>query len=315
MKKYKQMLRALCLVSLISIVLVGCKAKEEEVVKVAKQYGLAYAPIQIMMDKGFLEEELGDSVQIEWVQLANTAAIREAMLGNSLDIGFVGIPPFLIGYEAGMEWKIMTGLNQSPVGMVTASKEIESLEDIKSTEKIALPQPGSIQHILLAMEAKKRFGVADYYDKQLISMKHPDGMQALLSGGDIVAHFTSPPYFFKESDAEGGKVLITGKEAMGEEFTFIVGICRENFATTTHYSGFLRALKKSMKFIQDEPEETVKILAKEFELEEAVIEDYIYHRGMIYSEEVLGLEKFLHFMEEEGYLKEKYTVEELEYKK
>ena len=45
---------------------------------IAEQYGLAYAPLQVMRAEGFLEAELPD-YEIEWSRLGNTAAIREAI--------------------------------------------------------------------------------------------------------------------------------------------------------------------------------------------------------------------------------------------
>lgn len=298
---------------LIGVLLTACNAQDIKTIRIAKQYGLAYAPLQIMIEKAFLEEAVGDQVKVEWVQLANTAAIREAMLGNGLDVGFMAIPPFLIGIEGGMEWRMMIGLNQSPLGLVTNNVNINSLQDLVDYGKIALPQPGSIQHILLSMAAKKELGESTLFDQQLVSMKHPDAMQALLSSSEVVAHFTSPPYLFLEEDEKDTKVLVTGEEAMGEPFTFIVGACQESFYNTDYYNVVVECIIKSIEFIQDNPEETIEILAKEYELEKEVVKDYLYSRNMIYSDEILGVETFLEFMFEEGMITELYDLNSLEW--
>jgi len=135
-----RLLYIIIVVGISLVLLAGCK-NEPKTVKIADQYGLAYAPIQVMKESGYLEELLGDEYKVEWVKLANTTAIREAMLGDSLDVGFMGIPPFLIGVDNKMEWKIITGLSKSPLGLVTNDMTINSLEDFIGNGKIALPQP------------------------------------------------------------------------------------------------------------------------------------------------------------------------------
>lgn len=291
----------------------GCSKKEEKVM-IAEQYGLAYAPIEIAKSLGFFEEFLPEQVVVEYVKLANTAAIREAMLAGHLDIGFMGIPPFLIGSDKGMDWKIIMGISKSPLGLVVEDENIKTLDDLIGKGKIALPQPGSIQHILLAMRASELYGKADMFDAQLISMKHPDGYQALLNDPNVVGHFTSPPYLFQELDEIDTHLLLDGDEAMGGPFTFIVGVCRKDFSQDKiKYEGIENGLLKAIIYINEYPEETIKILAKAYNLEEIVVKDYIYNRGMIYNSSVIGVQKFINFMYEEEYLENRMKAEELEW--
>jgi NitT/TauT family transport system substrate-binding protein len=64
----------------------------------------------------------------------------------------------------------------------------------------ALPLPAikvAVQAIILQMAAAKEWGDANFakLDPLTVSMAHPDGMIALLSGkGEIDNHFTSPPF-------------------------------------------------------------------------------------------------------------------------
>ena len=127
----------------------SCSGAKE--ITIAEQYGLAYAPLQIMKAKSYFEQ-LEPDADIEWVRLGNTAAIREAVLAGEVDAGFMGIPPFLIGADNGMKWHLVAGLSVCPLGLVAARGE--DLSDIAPGTRIALPQPGSIQHILLSMAAR-----------------------------------------------------------------------------------------------------------------------------------------------------------------
>ena len=302
--KLSRQVLGLLIMALTILTFSGCK-DEPKVVKIAEQYGLAYAPIQVMKDNGYLEEMLGDEYTVEWVKLANTAAIREAMLGDSLDVGFMGIPPFLIGVDNQMEWKIMNGLSKSPLGLVVNDPDIKSLEDLVANGRIALPQPGSIQHILLAMGADKELGDSSVFDKQLVSMKHPDGLLALLAGKDITGHFTSPPYIFKELEEESNHLVLTGNEAYGGEFSFIVGVCREEFYNNDYpYIKLQEALDKAMHNINSKDEETLKLLETSYELDRDTLLSYLYHEEMSYESEVVGVQTFSDFMLKVGYINE-----------
>lgn len=295
---------------MISISLLSCQ-KEEKKLVIAEQFGLAYAPIQIMKEKGFLDEKL-EGYEIEWVKLGNTAAIREAMLADKLDVGFIGIPPFLIGYDNNMEWGIFSGLSSSPLGLVSSDSNIKSLSDIKSTDRIALPQPGSIQHILLSMAAESEFNEADKFDEQLVTMKHPDGMAALLSGSEVNLHFTSPPYLFEELKYDSNSLVVGGEKCFGEEFTFIVGITsKEIKKNEALYNDLKKALVESIDFINNNREESVAILSKYYDYDNDTLIDYLYNQNIKYSTEVKGLNKFIEFMNNNGYLKNTYEVDEL----
>ena len=298
--------------------LAGCRKPQELKMTIAEQYGLAYAPIQIMQEKGFLEEALrrrvakDQGITIEWIKLANTAAIQEAMLADQLDVAFVAIPPFLIGRDNGMPWSIFTGLSECPVELLSNDPSIDTLQKLSGAGKIALPQPGSIQHILLAMAAEEQLGNAVLFDRQLVAMKHPDGLQALLSGQDVVAQFTSPPYNFIASEKQGIQVILSGEEAFGGPFIFIVGIAQDPFLNDpVRHEAFQDALEQAIRFIQEEPEETVAILAGSYDLSPAKTSDYLYERGLVFDTTVRGVGRFADFMQRAGYLETTYEHEDV----
>ncbi len=277
--------------------------QDQPSVTIAEQYGLAYAPLQIMKVRKLIEKKV-PGIKVNWIKLGNTAAIREAVLGSKVDIGFMGIPPFLIGWDKGMEWKIFTGLSEAKIGLVTWKDNINSLADLKPEDRIALPQPGSIQHILLSMAAEKYLGKSDYFDNQLVSMKHPDGMNALLSKRDVSAHFTSPPYIMMELSQPGMKLILDGKEAMGGDFTFIAGMVTDKFSNTNPeiLSAIRSAITESGSFIENNPDKAVEILKDNYSISESSLLSYLTEGSLVYSTEIKGLQKFLTFMKAKDYI-------------
>jgi len=299
-------MKKLFVVLLIVLCLAGCKEEENKLI-IAEQYGLAYAPVQVMMSKGYLEEALPD-YEIEWVKLGNTMAIREAMTADALDAAFLGIPPYIIGTDSGMNWGLFTGLSRAPVSLM--GREDATLETI-GDGRIALPQPGSIQHILLSMAAERTFGDAKIFDNQLVTMKHPDGMQVLINGNEVDYHFTSPPYVFQEAEA-GMHEIISGETCFGGEYTFIVGVTSEELKNDTEaYNAISLAVEKSMEFIQNNPEEALDVLMPYYNIDREILSTYIYDSGIVYETEIKGIETFVDFMYRNEYIKEKYEEDEL----
>lgn len=311
--------RLLVIMAVVLVALSGCTqigTSEKETLVVADQFGLAYAPLEIMKEKQFLESALKaagrESVQISWLRLGNTSAMREAMLSGNLDIGFVGIPPFLLGVENGMDWKIISGLSESAVSLVSKDTNLTSLKDLTNEHRIILPQPGSIQHILLQMASKTQLEDAYALDNQLLSMAHPDGVVAFTSGQENMLHFTTPPYIQENLKNEKAFTLLDGESSFGGSFTFIVGICRADvYEDEAVYNAFVDALSASIDYMNTFPEEAIDLLAKVYDYDYESLKLQLSSDQMRFTMETKGLDRFVQFMNEIGLLSEVYPSETL----
>ena len=304
-------------ITLAASALVGCGSREEASqpapLRVAEQHGLAYLPLGIMQVEGYLDG-------VEWVRTGNATVIREAMLAGRLDIGFMGIPPYLIGRDRGTGWEAFTGLSEAPLGLVTLREGYRSLADLTPTDRIALPQPGSIQHILLAMAADRTFGDPRYFDDRLVSMGHPEGYNALLARRELAAHFTAPPYLFSALQEEGATLLLHGNEAFGDRFTFIIGVGApgwgEDDRSREQRERFLAALDRAIEAARtiqqpssaeeaSEADRLLTALAQFYSLDRQTLEEQLRHPGTVYSRDIRGLEEFEVQMTRFGYLEER----------
>ncbi len=303
----KVIINMLIIVLLISFIAVGCAQDKSTAdgagIDIAEQYGLAYAPLQIARELKLIEKNM-PGVQVNWKQLGNTAAIREAMLANEVDAGFMAIPPFLIGWDKGMDWRIACGLSSSPVGLVTNKEGIKSIKDFTEKDRIALPQPGSVQHILLSMACERELGDPKKLDNLLVTLAHPDGMNALLSKQDITAHFTTPPYLMKELETPGMHEILNGRQAVGGDFTFIVGVTTKKFhdSNPKAYEALLKAMEEAIEFMSNNREEALKILSEQYGMSMEEIEKNLSIEGTGYSTSVRGIDAFAGFMERIGYI-------------
>ncbi len=308
------MKRMIALILILALLLTtsACQPAAPKPLRIALQYGLAYAPLIVAKEKQLIEQQLtGKSV--EWVQLANSAAIREAMTAGELDVGYMGIPPFLIGYDKGVNWRIFSGLCQAPLALMSNDPTIETLADFTAEQRIATPQPGSIQHILLMMAADKMLGDAHYFDDQMVALKHPDALALLSSSDQITAHFASPPYLFSER-AAGMKAVLDSRTAFGGDFSFIVGVAyRDGAVSAADLAAISAAIEQANRFIAENEAETVDILANYFDIERALLTEYIYQTEMNYSTEINGTQAFIDFMKRVDYLEGDFDASEVQW--
>jgi len=310
-KSIKQLVVMILILSLLS--LGGCSLKNKSnisetsgfaptKIRIAIQFGLGYAPVQIIQEKKLIEKYL-PGAQVEWRQMGGEM-IREAMLSGDVDAGFMGQAPFWIAWDKGADWKIATALGSSPLGLQTYREDLKSLKDFKVEDKIATPYSGSIQHILLAMAAEKELGDPKAMDKNMVSMQHPDAATALMSKRAIAAHFTSPPYLFEELSTPDITQIIDGEQAFGGEFGFLVGPVTKKFHDNNPmaYAAFVMAMDEAINFINTNPKEAAKILAPSFKLPEEKVEQYLTWPGTNYTSTPYGLLGFAEFMKDAGYI-------------
>jgi NitT/TauT family transport system substrate-binding protein len=92
--------------------------------------------------KGWFEQEMPGE-QISWTVTGNAAAVREAVLAGRLDGGFMGIPPYLIAKDRGMQWTAVGGIAEARLGLTTVRSDIADITDIPANMRIALPSPGA----------------------------------------------------------------------------------------------------------------------------------------------------------------------------
>lgn len=311
MKRYGSLMRALCIAGAV-LTVAGCGAKKKDTIGIAEQFGIAYAPLQIMKEQKLLEKRLPD-VHINWTQYGGPTGIREGMLSGDIDFGFMGVAPVLIGIDNGMEWRYAAGLSSNEVAIVTAAgEEKKSLKDFTQKDRIAILSPACTQHVVLCMLAEQQLGDAHALDHQLVSMSHPDSVNALLSGTEVTAHVATPPYIAQEVKG-GSSVLATGEDIIGEPFTFISCVAMEKFYQKhrDYYDAFLEALREAVDYINENRQEAVRLLAPVYGITEEELDAQMGEGETIYSTDLEGIEIFSRRMYEMGFLSEDRPMEAL----
>lgn len=292
----------LCLALIVPLSAGSFVTSEPPELKIAGQFGLVYAPLMVAEKLKIFEKH---GLKPVWKEYGSGAAVREGLISGEADVGFMGIPPFLIGWDKGCDWKVSMGFVIVPVGLVTNDPKINSLKDFKPDDKIAVPSPGSVQHILLSMAAKKDLGSPKALDQNLIALPHPDAAAALISKKGIAAHFTTPPYLFEELEQPGFHLVTDDVKAFGSQFCFNVGVVTSKFHNErpAHYRAFVKSIEESMTWINRNKRKAAALLAPEFKLTPEKTYQYMTWPGMVYTTRAPGLMGFANFMKQVGYIK------------
>lgn len=274
-------------------------------IRLSLQYGMQYAAVYVMQEKGLLEKLL-PGVKLEWNNLGGGSAMNEALISGSLDVAFMGIPPALIAIDAGATYKIACGICVPPAElMVHSDSGIKSIADLDAKDKIAVPSIGSIQHIMLAMAAEKALGDANALDKNLVVMSNPDAYSALISGTDVTAHFASMPFIDLESQ-KGMKSILNAKDSLGGGASIVCVTTKEFAQKTAVYNALMTALGQAIVLINKHGEDVLNIIAEKESITAKQALTYLKWEGTSYTTDIYNLTTLGEFMYKAGFIKNKF---------
>ena len=282
----------------------GAQEGKLKTLTIAYQPGIGYAPLLIVKEQGKLEKAL-PGTKIAWKQLDSGSAIRDGMIAGDIQVGSGGLGPFLVGWDAGIDWKVISAMEDMDLWLMAKDPKYKSLEDFKGGGKIAMPAPDSIQAVVLAKLSEQQLGDPNALKKNIVALGHPDGLQALLSG-QLAGHLTSPPFEFQEQD-KGARKIATSYDAFGGPHTFNSIYVRQGFYDTQKEAvdKLNQEVAAAVKMLNDDPDQAAKLLSKESGGDSSAKEfkDYITHEGVEYTTTPHGFKTIADFMKEIGLIK------------
>ncbi len=310
--------RLAALAALAGAVLAPHQAQAEaNVVRVAKQFGLAYTQYMVMEDQKLIEKHAkaaGLDITTEWATFRSSDVMNDALISGTIDFVSLGIPGLVTIWsktKGTMDVKAATGLNVSPLMLMVRDPEIRSIKDFKDNHRIALPAVKvSMQAVLLQMAAAKEFGEAKFnaLDHLTVSMAHPDATAAMLGGmSEIVANFSSSPFQYRQMKKLGIRRLLTSTDLFDEPLSFNVIATTSKFRTQNPklYAAFLAALKEATDFINEDKRRAAQVYLK-MSGDKTPIEDILEilaDPAIIYNTKVGGIGPFVGFMAKTGALR------------
>jgi len=296
-------------------------AQEQGQIRLAKQFGISYLPLTVMEERQLLEKHTKaaglTNVKVEWAQLASGAPMNDALLSGNLDIAAGGVGPLLTIWartKGNINVKAAAAINSMPLYLNTINPNVKSIKDFTDKDRIALPAVKvSIQAVTLHMAAEKVFGVGkhDTLDRLTVSMSHPDGMNAMMSGRtEVTAHFTSAPFMYQQLEDSRVKRVLSSYEVLGGPSTFNVVWTSAKFRDQNPrlYKAFLAALEESMTIINTPDKAAIAKLwieAEKSKLAPAFVEKILKDPENVFTTTPQNTMKYAEFMHRVGAIKEK----------
>lgn len=310
--------RALLAAGLLACASLPAARAETSQLRVAEQFGIGYLPLQMMNEHMLIEKHakaagLGE-VKVTWAQFGGGSAMNDALLSGNLDFASGGVGPLLTIWDktkGNIDVMGVAALNSMPLYLTSNNPKVKSIRDLTDQDRIALPAVKvSIQARTLQMAAEKAFGEGkfDALDKLTVSMKHPDGLAALLSGkSEITAHFTSAPFMYQElADPRIHKIL-SSYDVLGGPATFNCLWARASFRKDNPklYRAFVDALGEAMTMIAADKKAAAAVFIKQnkSKLDPAFVEKIVADPENDFTMTPQQTMKYAEFMHKVGALK------------
>lgn len=311
----------LALLLVVATVLVACGSKEEKTEttgpNVPEKIKFGYVPsagiLQVLYivakDKQLFETEFKeDGIELEHRNFQSGPVLMEALKGNSLDIGHVGDQPFIQAVANGTK---LTAIGLHSIGdknyglVVPEGSSITSSADLKG-KKMAVTL-GSIGHRILDLYLAENGYTMD--DVEAVNVP-PGDIKNTLAAKDVDAAIIWEPW-----------ISIIEQEGIGKQIATTEGLKRNvnpTIATTKFVTTYpevtqriINVYKEALTWVQENPEEAAKIVAKDAGFDEAIFanamkdEDYIVE---ITEEAIISMEDTAKFLLDNGVIRSEVTI-------
>jgi NitT/TauT family transport system substrate-binding protein len=293
-------------------------AQEAKELRIAKQFGISYLPLTIIEQRKLIELHaaiagLGD-IKVTWSQLSAGAPMNDALIAGTLDIAAGGVGPLVTIWartKSNLAVRGVAAINSMPLYLNTINSNVKTLKDFAEKDRIAMPAVKvSIQAVTLQMAVEKELGKFDALDHLTVSMSHPDGHTAMLSGrSEITAHFTSAPFMYQQLQDQRVRRVLSSYDVLGGPATFNVLWTTNKFHDQNPklYRVLLTALDEAMVIIKRDPSGVAKlwIEAEKSRLDPAFVEKIIRDPENVFTTEPQNVMKYADFMHKVGSIREK----------
>ncbi len=296
----------------------GAEAQETRELRIAKQFGISYLPITVLEERKLIEKHvkaagLGD-IKVEWSRLSAGAPMNDALISGNLDFASGGVGPLVTIWartKGNMNVKGVSAINSMPLYLNTINPAVKTVKDFTDKDRIALPAVKvSIQAVTLQMASEKLLGKHDALDRLTVSMSHPDGMSAMMSGrSEITGQFSSAPFQYQQLEDQRVNRVLSSYEVLGGPATFNTIWTTSAFhdKNPKTYKAFLAALEEAMTMINGNKKEIAElwIKAENSKLPQAFVEKILNDPENVFTTTPQNVMKYAEFMHKVGSIKEK----------
>lgn len=281
----------------------------EKTVVVGYLHSNHHSALFVANAKNMFENE---GIRVQLVPFRSGSEIVKAAESGKIDIGYCGITPVTMAIDDGIHVKIVGAVNQEGSGVVVGkNSNINNIADLKG-KKIAIPQKGSVQDILLKeMLIKNNIRV----DEVNITTSEVPYMPESLLFKKFDAFIAWEPYVSVASLDDNETALAYSKD-IWQYHPCCVVITTDSFAKKEpdNLRKFLNVHTKATDYINNNREETALITSKKLGTDLEVEEEGLKHIEFVSiptDEFIANVYKFIEYQKQLGYIKNNITSHQL----
>ncbi len=239
-------------------------------VVIGVQNGVAYIPFHVMTDQKLVEKHakaIGVAVTADVRNLGSSQFVRDALIAGQIQFGVAG-PPTLVTLhdKTAGDIKAVGAVVSLPMYLNSTNPKIKTVCDFGPADKIALPTiKSSVQAVALQMAAQKYCGDPYKADRYTVSMAHPDGYNALMSG-TVDSHMTTPPFSYDELEKGKGKVhrVLNSYDVFGGKSTLVLLLASDKYrlANPKAYQAVSEAYEEAIAWVNANPKAAAELYIK-----------------------------------------------------
>lgn len=287
-------------------------------IRIAKGFGIGYLPLIVMEHEKLFEKHaaaagLKNSVA-RWMVLDGGTTQAQLLVAGNLEVSSGGLGPLVTIWgrtKGSIDVKGMASINSMPLYLNTTNPNVKTIKDFTDKDRIALPViRSSIQAVVLQMQAEKVFGEGKHgvMDRLTVSMAHPDGTAALLSGKtEITAHLTAPPFTYQQLKDPRVRRVFSSYDVVGGPHTFNLIWTTSKFRNENPktYGAFLAGLKEAIDKINADKKKYSRVYVEATKAKQTAefVEDIVNKPDIRFTMTPEGTMKFAAFLHKIGTLK------------
>ena len=233
-----------------------------------------YNPASLVLrEQGWLEEAVGDDVTVTWEFSAGSAPANELLRGDVVDFNSTAGAAALLARANGSPLRTVDVLAQPEWSAIVVGpdSDIASAEDLEGKNIAALS--GTDPYFFLLQTLESAGLTVD--DVQVVDLPHADGRLALQQG-QVDAWAGLDPIMADAVSSDGAELVVREPDRL----SYSVLNVREDFLEESPEAVelVLAQYERARRWIQDNPDETVEILAAAAEIDPAIAEQVLTER-------------------------------------
>jgi NitT/TauT family transport system substrate-binding protein len=268
----------------------------------------------ILMGTDWLEKA---GIEPEWKLFGGGPAIVRALENNELDIGYIGLPPTMIGIDRGLDVRCIAGGHVEGTVMIATPKFL-TLEECRNDHTlfleqfkghlIACPPSGSIHDVIIRNYIKEA-GLEN--DIDVLNYEWADMIPEAIADGEIKVAVGTPSMAVVAKRYCDSKIMIPPEKLWPDNPSYGIVATHEMIENSPDtLLKFIELHEDACEFIREDTEEASTLVSQTIEIIDADFVNDMYKVSPKYSagiseEYISSTMRFVDVLNELGYISKK----------